>query len=1138
MSYSKPSDRTGCCSPSPSKTQERSHARMLSQTTLDSELNAEYEESGNSYDYFKLVKAQRTTQSEPEQLGHPEKVIAYLQQIQRAKLIQPFGCLLALDEKSFNIIAFSENAPEMLMANSHAVPTVDDDAPKIKIGTNVQSIFSSRSVAALHKALKFDDVSLLNPIIVQCKTSGKQMYAIVHRSTGSLVVDLEPVKHTEFPSIATGTTQSYKHATKAISKMQSLPGGSMQILCNTVVKEVFDLTGYDRVMAYKFHEDDHGEVIAEITKPGLEPYLGLHYPATDVPQAARVLFMKSKVRIICDCRANSVKIIEAKGLPFDISLSGSTLRAPHSCHLEYMENMNSIASLVMAVVINENREDDDVKPEEPPKGLKSRRLWGLLVCHHESPRYILFPVRYACEFLAEVFAVHVNNEFLLLEKQIREKSILDVQTMLSDMLFHEASPLSIIFGSPNIMDLVKCDGAALLHGDKVWRLGMAPTEPQIHDIASWLSKVHRDSTGLCTDSLVDAGYSGAASLGDRICGMAMAKIAPNDIVFWFRSHTAADIKWGGAKHDPFDQDDNRRMHPRLSFMAFLEVVKMKCLPWNDYEMDAICSLQLILGDRMNGATKPTGAAGFDNLQIHDIKLDYGLAELQTVTKEMSRLMETASVPIFAVDANGLVNGWNLKLVELTGLTVQETVGRNILTLVEQSSFQVVQKMLYLALEGKEEKDVRFEVKTHSSRVDDGPVILVANACSSRDISGHVIGVFFVAQDMTVHKLAMDKFTRVDGDYKAIIHNPNPLIPPIFGADQFGWCFEWNAAMTKLTGFHKDEVLDKMLVGEIFDSSNGSCLLKNHDSVVRLCVIINSALAGEQTDKATFGFYNRNGKYIECILSAYGKENTDGIVDGVFCFIHVPSQELQHALHVKQASEQTTIRRMKAFSYMRYAINNPLSGLLHTTEALKSTGLNEEQMRHPNVADRCHRQLDKILADIDHDNITDESFCFELEMVEFVLQDVVEGAVSQVLTACQDKHIGVLVNQSEGFMKEKLCGDGIRLQQILSDILFVSVKFSTVGGSVEISCNLTKNNIGKSLGLELRIKHKGLGVPGEIVSGTYKDDIKDMSGEGLSLVVSRYLLKLMNGDIHYVRKVGTSTFILTAELASARAVIGQ
>ena len=207
------------------------------------------------------------------------------------------------------------------------------------------------------------------------------------------------------------------------------------------------------------------------------------------------------------------------------------------------------------------------------------------------------------------------------------------------------------------MDLVKCDGAALLHGDRVWRLCITPTEPQIRDIASWLSEVHMDSTGLSTDSLIDAGYPGAGSLGDKICGMAMAKIGPNDIVFWFRSHTAADIKWGGAKHDPSDQDDSRRMHPRLSFMAFLEVVKMKCLPWNDYEMDAICSLQLILGDRMNGATKPTGAAGFDNLQIDDIKLDC-LDKLHMVTSEMVRLAEATSAPILGVDVNELLNQQN------------------------------------------------------------------------------------------------------------------------------------------------------------------------------------------------------------------------------------------------------------------------------------------------------------------------------------------------------------------------------------------------------------------------------------------------------------------------------------------------
>ena len=115
--------------------------------------------------------------------------------------------------------------------------------------------------------------------------------------------------------------------------------------------------GYDRVMAYKFHEDYHGEIIAEVREPGLEPFIGLHYPATDIPQAARILFMKHQVQMICDCSMMPVKIINDEELPFNVSLCGSTLGVPQSCHLQYMKNMNSVASLVMAVVINQKMEN-------------------------------------------------------------------------------------------------------------------------------------------------------------------------------------------------------------------------------------------------------------------------------------------------------------------------------------------------------------------------------------------------------------------------------------------------------------------------------------------------------------------------------------------------------------------------------------------------------------------------------------------------------------------------------------------------------------------------------------------------------------------------------------------------------------
>nr|CAD1816824.1 unnamed protein product [Ananas comosus var. bracteatus] len=458
-----------------SSSRGRQSARIIAQTTADAKLAAEFEELGDTFDYSRSVHAHQSASQQQEQQQQQrrrsETVTAYLQTIQKGKLIQHFGCLLALDEKTFRVIAFSENAPDMLTMVSHAVPSVGDH-PTLAIGTDVRTLFTALSTGALQKALGFAEVSLLNPILVHCRTSGKPFYAIVHRVTACLVIDFEPVKPSELPMTAAGALQSYKLAAKAIAKLQSLPGGSMERLCRTVVDEVFELTGYDRVMAYKFHDDDHGEVYAEVTKPGLEPYLGLHYPATDIPQAARFLFMKNKVRMICDCRAKPVRVYQDESLPFDITFCGSTLRAPHSCHLQYMENMNSIASLVMAVVINESTDEDEAEPGQQPnqqQQQKRKKLWGLVVCHNESPRFVPFPLRYACEFLMQVFAIHVNKE-MELESQIREKSILRTQTLLCDMLLREAAPLSIVSQSPNIMDLVKCDGAALLYRNKVWRL--------------------------------------------------------------------------------------------------------------------------------------------------------------------------------------------------------------------------------------------------------------------------------------------------------------------------------------------------------------------------------------------------------------------------------------------------------------------------------------------------------------------------------------------------------------------------------------------------------------------------------------------------------------------------------------------
>nr|BAL45547.1 Phytochrome A1 [Glycine max] len=1125
MSTSRPSQ-------SSSNSRRSRHSARMAQATVDAKIHATFEESGSSFDYSSSVRVSGTADG-VNQPRSDKVTTAYLNHMQRGKMIQPFGCLLAIDEKTCKVIAYSENAPEMLTMVSHAVPSVGDH-PALGIGTDIKTLFTAPSVSGLQKALGCADVSLLNPILVHCKTSGKPFYAIVHRVTGSLIVDFEPVKPYEVPMTAAGALQSYKLAAKAITRLQSLPSGNMERLCDTMVQEVFELTGYDRVMAYKFHEDDHGEVIAEITKPGLEPYLGLHYPATDIPQASRFLFRKNKVRMIVDCHAKHVRVLQDEKLQFDLILCGSTLRAPHSCHAQYMANMDSIASLVLAVVVNDNEEDGDTDAVQPQK---RERLWGLVVCHNTTPRFVPFPLRYACEFLAQVFAVHVHKE-IELEYQIIEKNILRTQALLC-MLMRDA-PLGIVSESPNIMDLVKCDGAALIYRNKVWRLGVTPSEPQIREIALWLSEYHMDSTGFSTDSLFDAGFPSALSLGDVVCGMASVRVTAKGMVFWFRSHTAAEIRWGGAKHEAGEKDDSRRMHPRSSFKAFLEVVKARSLPWKEYEMDAIHSLQIILRNAFKEDTESLDLnAKAINTRLSDLKIEgindlkiERMQELEAVTSEIVRLIDTATVPILAVDVDGLVNGWNIKIAELTGLPIGEATGKHLLTLVEDSSTDRVKKMLNLALLGEEEKNVQFEIKTHGSKMDSGPISLVVNACASRDLRDNVVGVCFVAHDITAQKNVMDKFIRIEGDYKAIVQNRNPLIPPIFGTDEFGWCCEWNPAMMKLTGWKREEVMDKMLLGEIFGTQMAACRLKNQEAFVNLGVVLNKAMTGSETEKVPFGFFARNGKYVECLLSVSKKLDVEGLVTGVFCFLQLASPELQQALHIQRLSEQTASKRLNALSYMKRQIRNPLCGIVFSRKMLEGTDLGTEQKQLLRTSAQCQQQLSKILDDSDLDTIIDGYL--DLEMAEFTLHEVLVTSLSQVMTKSNGKSIRIVNDVAGHIMMETLYGDSLRLQQVLADFLLISINFTPNGGQVVVAGSLTKEQLGKSVHLvklELSITHGGSGVPEVLLNQMFGNNGLE-SEEGISLLISRKLLKLMNGDVRYLREAGKSAFILSAELAAA------
>nr|BBA84351.1 phytochrome E [Cardamine glauca] len=1055
------------------------------QYSVDAGLFADFDQSvfsGKSFNYSKSVIS-------PHNHVSDEHITAYLSNIQRGGLVQPFGYLIAVEEPSFRILGLSENCVDFLGLVSLASTSQSSEFNSVKglIGIDARTLFSPSSGASLSKAASFTEISLLNPVLVHSKTTHKPFYAILHRIDAGIVIDLEAAKSGDPALTLAGAVQSQKLAVRAISRLQSLPGGDIGALCDTVVEDVQRLTGYDRVMVYQFHEDDHGEVVSEIRRSDLEPYLGLHYPATDIPQAARFLFKQNRVRLICDCNAIPVKVVQSEELKRPLCLVNSTLRAPHSCHTQYMANMGSMASLVLAIVV---------------KDKDSSKLWGLVVGHHCSPRYVPFPLRYACEFLMQAFGLQLQME-LQLTSQLAEKKAMRTQTLLCDMLLRDTVS-AIVTQSPGIMDLVKCDGAALYYKGKCWLVGVTPSESQIKDLVNWLVENHGDdSTGLTTDSLVDAGYPGAISLGDAVCGMAAAGISSKDYLLWFRSNTASAMKWGGAKHHPKNKDDAGKMHPRSSFKAFLEVAKSRSLPWEISEIDAIHSLRLIMRESF-ASCRPVLSG---NVVARDAN------ELTSFVCEMVRVIETATAPIFGVDSSGCINGWNNKTAEITGLQASEAMGKSLANeIVQEESRAALESLMWKALQGEEEKNVMLKLRKFGPDYSSDVCVLV-NSCTSRDYTEKIIGVCFVGQDITSEKAITDRFIRLQGDYKTIVQSLNPLIPPIFASDEHGCCSEWNVAMEKLTGWSKPEVIGKMLPGEVFGVL---CKVKCQDLLTKFLISLYQGIAGEDNPESSLvGFFNKEGKYIEASLTANKSTNTKGKVIGCFFFLQIISRDSGLSCPGLKESAQS----LNELTYIKQEIKNPLSGIRFAHKLLESSEISESQRKFLETSDACEKQITTIIEGTDLKSIEEGNL--KLETEEFRLENILDSIISQVMIMLKERNSQLRVEVAEEIKTLPLYGDRVKLQLILADLLRSIVNHapfpdSWVGINISPGHELARDN-GHYIHLQFRMTHPGKGLPSEMVSDMF--DTRDgwVTPDGLGLKLSRKLLEQMNGRVSYVRE---------------------
>jgi two-component system, chemotaxis family, sensor kinase Cph1 len=476
--------------------------------------------------------------------------------------VQAHGVLLVLQEPDLTILQVSNNARELLGVGVDRL-----------LGQPLEVILDEYHVDAWRSQGELDLITTINPTKIWVRKSGDDYSvfdAIFHRSSdGFLVLELEPAFNPEpIPFL------SFYHLAKAsIDRLVS--SATLADFGRIIVGEVQKVTEFDRVMLYKFDRDGHGEVIAEVKQPEMEAYLGLHFPESDIPQPARKLFLANSIRLIPNAKGAAVDLIPSQNPNTDrpTDLTGSILRSPYACHTEYLDNMNVAASLTISLV-------------------KDGELWGIIACHHRTPKHVPYELRKACEFLGQVIFTEISNREEAADFSYQTK-LGQVQTALVERMTDATNFIQgLVTGEPNLLELVNANGAAIYYGGEWTTVGQTPSISELDYLVAWLAKNSREE--IFVSGELPLIYADAQRFKSVASGLLAIPLSRKSYVLWFRPEVLQSVSWGGNPHQPYEltrSSNNVRLCPRKSFAAWQEIVSLHSLPWKTVEIEAARELR-------------------------------------------------------------------------------------------------------------------------------------------------------------------------------------------------------------------------------------------------------------------------------------------------------------------------------------------------------------------------------------------------------------------------------------------------------------------------------------------------------------------------------------------------------------------